>query len=200
VEARVTNRLQLRRPALGLVILAAHLGLALLLNLRPGQAPQPQARLQLRLIPAERPAALPPSQSITPPPPALRALPRPSVPPPAIVLLPPVATEPVEPAQRAEPAPVAAPLAEAPASAPQPLLLHTEATRRAVREAARNPPLAVVAQTGLPQRETRDQRLARTMSEAGRGDCGKGEYAGGGMGLLSLPFWIAAEVRGQCAK
>lgn len=191
---------RLRRPALGLAILLAHLGLALLLNLRPGQAPQPQARLQLRLIPAERPAdaqiSPQPRQSATPPP----ALPRPLVPPPAIVLLPhvpPVAAEPAEPAPVAAPT---APLAEAPASAPQPLLLHTEATRRAVREAARNPPLAVVAQSGLPQRETRDQRLARTMSEAGRGDCGKGEYAGGGMGLLSLPFWIAAEVRGQCAK
>ena len=53
---------------------------------------------------------------------------------------------------------------------------------------------------GLPQRETRDQRLARTIAEAGRGDCNKGQFLGGGMGLLSLPFWVAAEATGQCAK
>ncbi len=194
-------RRQLRRPALGLAILLAHLALALLLNLRPDHAPQQQAGLRLRWIPAEPPA----SPSTTPPPPALRGPPRPPaqlhvqphVSPPAIVLLP---SLPAEAAPATEPAPAPAEVAAAPASAPQPLLLHTEATRRAVREAARNPPLAVIAQAALPQRETRDQRLARTIAEAGRGDCGKGEYAGGGMGLLSLPFWIAAEVRGHCAK
>jgi hypothetical protein len=180
------------RPALGLAIVLAHLGLATLLSLRPAPAPMTEARLQVRLIPIERPteasqAAAPP-QRATPP--------RTTSTPPAIVLLPapPVEADPAPPTQASPP------VAEAPASAPPPLLLHTEATRRAVREASRNPPLAVVAQNGLPQRETRDQRLARTMGEAGRGDCGKGEYAGGGMGLLSLPFWIAAEVRGQCAK
>ena len=63
-----------------------------------------------------------------------------------------------------------------------------------------NPPLAVVAQAGLPQRETRDQRLARTIAaEAGRGDCNKGQFLGGGMGPQSS-FWVAAEATGQCAK
>lgn len=195
---------RLLRPALVGALVLAHLGVALLLSLRPAPTPRHEARLQLRVIPDERP---PPSPPTSPPPsPEMSAVskptpaPRPAVTAPAIVLLPPPATEPA-----AEPPPAAPPaaptsLAEAPASAPQPLLLHTEATRRAVREAARNPPLAVVAQAGLPQRETRDQRLARTIAEAGRGDCNKGQFLGGGMGLLSLPFWVAAEATGQCAK
>ena len=192
---------RLLRPALVGALVLAHLGVALLLSLRPAPAPRHEARLQLRLIPDERPAPSPPpspemSAAVSKPTPA----PRPAVTAPAIVLLPPPAAEPA-----AEPPPAAPPaaptsLAEATASAPQPLLLHTEATRRAVREAARNPPLAVVAQAGLPQRETRDQRLARTIAEAGRGDCNKGQFLGGGMGLLSLPFWVAAEATGQCAK
>ena len=40
----------------------------------------------------------------------------------------------------------------------------------------------------LPQRETRDQRLARTIAEAGRGDCSKGQFLGGGMGLSVFHF------------
>lgn len=189
----MATRRRLLRPALGGALVLAHLGVAMLLSLRPAQAPRQEARLQLRLIPAERAA---PQAAPSP-----IALPRTVAPtrtaaPAAIVLLPPTPAEPAAEPQPSAPAPVA----EAPASAQQPLLLHTEATRRAVREAARNPPLAVVAQAGLPQRETRDQRLARTMAEAGRGDCNKGQFLGGGMGLLSLPFWVAAEATGQCAK
>ena len=33
-----------------------------------------------------------------------------------------------------------------------------------------------------------------------RGDCLKGEYLGGGMGLLSLPFLAAAALREQCRR
>jgi hypothetical protein len=92
-----------------------------------------------------------------------------------------------------------APAASLPAS---PLLVNTESTRRAVRMMARDPLLSERAQaaTGLDPREAQGVRLTREMREAGRGDCIKGEFAGGGMGLLSLPFFLIAEARGACAK
>jgi hypothetical protein len=31
-------------------------------------------------------------------------------------------------------------------------------------------------------------------------DCSKGQFALAGMGLLSLPFLVLAEVRGRCAR
>ncbi len=37
------------------------------------------------------------------------------------------------------------------------------------------------------------ERLGQEMARGARGDCLKGEYAGSGMGLLSLPFWLVAE-------
>lgn len=91
-----------------------------------------------------------------------------------------------------------------PASGPQPSgssLLDSEATRQAVRQIARQPLLSerAAAATGEPFR-TADGRLAEAAAQAGKGDCLKGEYFGGGAGLLSLPFLAAAVVRGQCAK
>jgi hypothetical protein len=47
---------------------------------------------------------------------------------------------------------------------------------------------------------TPEQRLGREVAQSARGNCAKGEYAGGGMGLLSLPFWLVAEMRDKCAK
>lgn len=41
--------------------------------------------------------------------------------------------------------------------------------------------------------------LAQGIDAAHKGDCGKGEYLGGGMGLLSAPFLLAAEALGKCA-
>jgi len=82
----------------------------------------------------------------------------------------------------------AAPVATAPTEAP---LLETEATQRAIAEAARRP-----SHTASSAQE----RLGRDIARAAHGDCLKGEYAGGGMGLLSLPFWIAAELRDKCRR
>lgn len=89
------------------------------------------------------------------------------------------------------------------ASAEQiPSLLDTQATRRAIRESARAPSLGdqLARSREEPDRVGAQERLAHGVKSAGRGDCLKGEYAGGGMGLLSLPFLAIAEARGDCAK
>jgi hypothetical protein len=88
------------------------------------------------------------------------------------------------------------------ASAAEPSLLDTDATRRAIREAARMPSTRERAAAASEERAalTPDQRLGRGIEQAAVGDCLKGEYAGGGMGLLSLPFWLVAEARGKCRK
>jgi hypothetical protein len=93
--------------------------------------------------------------------------------------------------------------ASAPVSAPaRPSLLDSEATRRAVRMATREPLLSERAATASqdPGRLSAQQRMGQEIAQAATGDCLKGEYAGGGMGLLSLPFWLAAEVRGKCRR
>jgi len=89
---------------------------------------------------------------------------------------------------------------QAPASGAWPSLLDTPATRRAIREAARQPSLAdrSAALTGEAQRS--EQRLGNAIAGSAHGDCLKGEYAGGGMGLLSLPFWALGKLREQCGK
>ena len=84
---------------------------------------------------------------------------------------------------------------DAPASAaePQRSLLETEASRRAIRESA-------AAIRDASERGGANERLAAGIKGAGKGDCSKGDYPGGGMGLLSLPFLAAAVATGNCAK
>jgi hypothetical protein len=86
-------------------------------------------------------------------------------------------------------------------AASEPLLLDPAATLRAVRDAARQPGLAERAreEQGTVPRST-GAALGDNIGKAAHGDCAKGEYAGAGMGLLSLPFWAAAELRGKCAR
>lgn len=87
------------------------------------------------------------------------------------------------------PQPIGAPgVIAAPAEVP---LLDSNATRRAIAQAARAP-----SRTASSAQE----RLGREIARAAHGDCLKGDYAGGGMGLLSLPFWIAAELRDKCRR
>ena len=118
------------------------------------------------------------------------------------------------------PPPVAA--AAPPASSPQPDLsfLDNAAARQAIRNVARGDTLAshadaltheddgseLLAADGSHAGTARNlpppppaQRMARNIAAAHKGDCGKGEYLGGGMGLLSAPFLIAAEAMGQCS-
>jgi hypothetical protein len=80
--------------------------------------------------------------------------------------------------------------------------MDTEATRRAIRASARTPSLSdqLAQSREEPHRLSANDRLAIGVHDAGKGDCAKGEYAGAGMGLLSLPFLAAAAMSGNCAK
>jgi len=99
------------------------------------------------------------------------------------------------------------------AAAQAPVLADTEAAPDAARSArAMGRPLdsaagreAVqsAARQGLVRPQIHAQRedpLASGMREAAQGDCMKGEFKGGGMGLLSLPFLAAAALRDQCRR
>ena len=162
------------------------------------------------------------------PPPPLHALPPPRAPSPARAPAargpaPVPARTPDDPAHAITvpmPAPVAA--ATPSASSPKPDLsfLDNAATRQAIRDVARGDTLAsaanaatreddgseLLAADGSHAGTTRNlppppptQLLAKNIAAAHKGDCGKGEYLGGGMGLLSTPFLIAAEALGHCS-
>lgn len=111
-----------------------------------------------------------------------------------------VAARPSNPAEAAGPAPTSA-ASDANALAGLPSLLDTEASRRAIRESALAPSLAAWAAVASdePHRTGAQERLVNDVKSAGKGDCLKGEYAGTGMGLLSLPFLALAAARGACA-
>lgn len=53
---------------------------------------------------------------------------------------------------------------------------------------------------GSPARLGSDAALSAGISAAARGDCARGEFFGGGLGLLSIPFLAAEALRGHCAK
>ena len=108
------------------------------------------------------------------------------------------------------------------ASSPAPDLdfLDNAATRQAIRGAGRGETLAsranalthedrgseLLAADGSHCNCTRNlprpppaQALAQDIAAAHKNDCMKGDYPGGGMGLLSAPFLLAAEAMGKCA-
>jgi hypothetical protein len=160
----------------------------------------PAARVTLRLLP-------PVARAADPAPPPLVAAPARSAARREAVARPPAATPqaiPDAPARgdrtpeaititRTEPAASQPATAEAP-----PSLLDGDATRRAIRTSARDPGLAAQAGRTGPAVATPDQRLGSGIAQGARGDCLKGEYFGGGAGLLSLPFLAAAALRDQC--
>lgn len=121
-----------------------------------------------------------------------------------------------EPASEISPQPMSAPapsttLSLLPAaSAPEPTapsstsmgaLLRNDATRQALRQAGQQPLLAERAEaaTGVAIRR-QDTALAEQVQQSAKGDCAKGDFAGGGMGLLSLPALAYAAAAGKCAK
>ncbi len=151
------------------------------------------------------------------PPPPLHALPPPRTPAPSPVhanaRVPREAPAPARPREQAAqaitlPAPRTDPAATlsaaaAPASAPPADLsfLDNANTRQAIRDAARGG--ATLASRGnaiTRVDQTAGERLAQNIDAAHKGDCMKGEYLGGGMGLLSTPFLLAAEALGNCSS
>ena len=106
---------------------------------------------------------------------------------------------PPAPAPTVQPAEIA--IAIRPDDAASEPLLDPAATQRAIRESVRQPGLAARARDaqGDPPLSS-SAKLGNQIEQAAHGDCGKGEYVGAGMGLLSLPFWAAAELRGKCAR
>lgn len=197
---RPHRALRLRVLVLVLVVLLHAAGLWLLLNGRGDDAaPAAVARIAVRLLPLP-PSAAPPAPRSEPAATARERTARPR----------PAAARPRDPAAlpAGPQAPAAigiAPLpAEAPASQalaePPPSLMDGEATRRAIRAAAREPGLAAQAGRQGPALRTPDERLGDQVQRSAKGDCLKGEYLGGGMGLLSLPFLAAAALRDQCRR
>jgi len=188
-----------QRAAIGVLVLALHALLALaLLNTLVRQRGKPESpRATVRLLPAPTRFAPqpPPDVAVARPPAAAtvhaRARSRP-------------AEHAVEAVERPMPLDTAPTRTAEAASAPTPPdrdLLDTDASRRALHSAARNPNLAsrVDAQVGVHS-PTAAQRLPGNIQQAGKGDCGKGDYPGAGMGLLSLPFIAAALATGNCAQ
>ena len=95
-----------------------------------------------------------------------------------------------EPAQAASPAP------------PRPPILHSENTRRALRDIGRERSFAERAGQELNgnPRFAFDSRLSSDVAGSARGDCMKGQFKGSGMGLLSLPALALAAAQGECGR
>ena len=179
-------------------VLALHVALIVSLGgsrNRPDAAAAPQ-RVTLRLIALSPPQPTPAREPVASPSPARpKSAGRPRQPTANATLEP-------APAAVATAQPVTPPAAPASASEPLPSLLETDASRRAIRASARTRSLGeqLAESREEPAHASANERLANGVRSAGKGDCLKGEFAGAGMGLLSLPFLAAAAVGGNCAK
>lgn len=94
-----------------------------------------------------------------------------------------------------------APEPAASSSTPMGALLRSEATRQALRQTGQQPLLTERAEaaTGVAIRR-QDTGLSEGVKQSADGDCLKGEFAGSGGGLLSLPALAYAAATGKCAK
>ena len=82
-------------------------------------------------------------------------------------------------------------------------LMYGAATQRAIRQGTQGQPLLAerADQASLaPDRIDASTKLGNDMMKGATSDCLKGEFAGAGAGLLSLPFWLLAEARGKCRR
>ncbi|HEX7866962.1 MAG TPA: hypothetical protein VF555_18560 [Variovorax sp.] len=88
------------------------------------------------------------------------------------------------------------------ATSPAPLILHSESTRRALRDIGRERSFADRASQDLngSPRPAFDSRLSAGVAGAAHGDCMKGQFKGSNMGLLSLPALALAAAQGECAR
>lgn len=81
--------------------------------------------------------------------------------------------------------------------------MYGAATQHAVRQSTQGQPLLAerMDQASLaPEKIDASTKLGKEMMKGATGDCLKGEFAGAGAGLLSLPFWVLAEARGKCRR
>ena len=191
-----------RRWPLTLLVIDLHL--LLLAGLRAGllhrPAPQPpEARRITVTLLQDRPLRTAPGTQA----PARATRRAPAAPQPRPEAAPAAALAPETPQPRSADVPQSLALPTAPAaSAAQERLIDSAATRSALRQTAREPLngerhlMAQEQETGVSASE----KLGRKMQQAGHGDCAKGQFAGGGMGLLSAPFYLLAEASGKCAK
>lgn len=197
------NATSRRRAVLvALAALLLHAALWRLLGDTRQRAPAPArpAAMTLRLVPiapvVARPSVALPARSVAPVPITRSA--RAQAPQRAPIA---IGASPAEPAPAATAA-IAPPAPAAGDTTAAPSLLDTDATRRAIRAAARAPSLGerLARARAEPDRIGPAERLANGVRDAGTGDCLKGEYADAGMGLLSIPFLALAAASGQCAK
>jgi hypothetical protein len=166
------------------------------LSVAPARPAVAQAPLVLVWLKPELPTLPPAPAPVPAAAPQRQAPPRaPRIAPP---VTPPAGVEPVRPEAATEAAsgPTATP------GAPAGHLLDSEATRRAIREAARQSSTSELAAraTGEPASMSPQDKMGQEIARGARGDCLKGEYAGSGMGLFSLPFWLMAELREKCRR
>lgn len=123
----------------------------------------------------------------------------------------PTAALPRPPVPQVPPADGTLRLVEAPAHAPEPpasaasaprgSLLDNPASRQALRALGQRPLLSErAAQAMGDDLQRTDGALTQDVQRAAKGDCLHGEFAGAGMGLLSLPALAVAAARGQCAR
>lgn len=182
-----------------LLTLAVHAVLLwLLMHHRPDTtAPQPgQQRLLVQLIAEPRRAATGAPLSFKTVK-AVKAI-APSAPPRADSK--PIEQAPITVTAALPPEPAAS--AAAPQAAASKPWLDPEKTRLAVRRLAALPSLREQAALAseAPRQLTAGERFGQEVQQAAAGDCLKGEFLGGGMGLLSAPFWALAEARGKCRR
>jgi hypothetical protein len=185
-----------------LAVAAAHLLLLSLLQrallVAPPATDRPQAPLQLvwvRPLPSPPPAPAPPTAEA-------RRADAPAAPRRAAAASAPRLELESSPSAATAASAVAAP-ATAAASAPEAgSLLDSDASRRAIRDAARQRSVGEMGAlaSGEPAPASAQDRLGQDIARGARGDCLKGEFAGSGMGLLSLPFWLMAELRDKCRR
>jgi type IV secretory pathway VirB10-like protein len=198
------RQLRLRWLLVLLAVAALHLLLLALLqgSLRGPELRTPPAQAPLVLVwikPPLAPQKAAPPAPVAPPPKPVRRV----EPPPLAAQPPPLqAAVPAGAVTEASAASAAAPATQAAASAPAGGLLDTEASRRAIREAARQRSTGEMGAAATDEKAplSEQDKMGQEIARGARGDCLKGEYAGSGMGLFSLPFWLMAELREKCRR
>jgi hypothetical protein len=79
--------------------------------------------------------------------------------------------------------------------------MDSAATRAAIRQTGRTALLAERAAGAIDQPfVSKGEKETQAFARSAKGDCLKGEFGGGGGGLLSIPFFVVAEVSGHCGK